>query len=151
MSKYLFDDFNPITPKAWKQKIQVDLKGDDYNDNLLWNTEENITVKPFYTKEDRTHQNINLPKKGFNICQSVFIDDEKIANSLILDAIKRGATAIELKANKKFDFKKVLKNIQLDVVKVYFNLNFLDASFIINLSEFTKSKNCLLNSDIQFS
>ena len=30
MRDFLFDDFDVLTPAAWKQKIQVDLKGADY-------------------------------------------------------------------------------------------------------------------------
>ena len=60
MSTFLFDEFEPISAAAWKQKIQVDLKGEDYNKTLLWKTDEGIIVKPFYTKEDRTNTQINL-------------------------------------------------------------------------------------------
>lgn len=148
MDKYLFDDFDSITSKAWKQKIQADLKGADYNETLLWKTEENITVKPFYTKEDQTHQKINLPETGFNICQTIFIDDEKIANQLAIDALKRGATAIEFIANEKFIINVVLKNITLDVIKIYFKLNFLDPDFVSKISTHTNSKNCFFNIDI---
>ena len=108
MSNFLFDEFKGTSAAAWKQKIQVDLKGADYNETLLFKTDEGIVVKPFYTKEDRTNTQINLPKKGFNICQTIFIDDEKIANSLAIDALKRGANSIQFKADKKFDYKKVL-------------------------------------------
>ncbi len=95
MTKFLFKEFEGTTPIAWKQKIQVDLKGADYNETLLWKTNEGITVKPFYSKEDRTNTKLNLPKKGFNICQTIFVDNEKIANSLALDALRRGATSIQ--------------------------------------------------------
>ena len=148
MATYLFDNFNTITPKAWKQKIQADLKGADYNETLLWKTEEKIIVKPFYTKEDQTHERIKLPENGFNICQSIFIDDEKIANQLATDALKRGATAIEFVANKKFNIQAVLKNIALDTIKIYFKLNFLVADFVTELSEATNSRNCFFNIDI---
>ena len=102
MNKYLFDEFTPVSPKAWKQKIQVDLKGEDYNQTLLWKTEENIVVKPFYTKEDRVLQKINGPQKNFNVCQTIFIDDERIANNLAVSAIKEGVNAIEFIADSKF-------------------------------------------------
>ena len=36
METFSFDEFDKTTPAAWKQKIQVDLKGADYNDSLLW-------------------------------------------------------------------------------------------------------------------
>ena len=45
MSKSLFSEFEPITAKAWKQKIQADLKGADYNDTLIWQTNDDIQVK----------------------------------------------------------------------------------------------------------
>ena len=52
MSNLLFDEFAPGSAAAWKQKIQVDLNGADYNETLLWKTDEGIIVKPFYTKKD---------------------------------------------------------------------------------------------------
>lgn len=47
-----FWDFEPVSARAWKQKIQADLKGGDYNELLTWLSPEGITVKPFYTEED---------------------------------------------------------------------------------------------------
>lgn len=47
-----FNDFAPISDKAWKQQIQVDLKGGDYNELLTWTSPEGISVKPFYSKQD---------------------------------------------------------------------------------------------------
>ena len=148
MSSFLFDDFDTLPAAAWKQKIQVDLKGADYNDTLLWKTNEGIVVKPFYTEEDRNHADINLPKKGFNICQSIFIDDVSIANKLALDALHRGANAIQFKANKSFDYTSLLQEINLDHTVLYFNLNFLNASFVLKLNDFCKSNNCYFQIDI---
>ncbi|PQJ79146.1 methylmalonyl-CoA mutase subunit beta [Polaribacter porphyrae] len=147
MSKFLFDDFNAVSPAAWKQKIQVDLKGADYNETLLWQTDEGITVKPFYTKEDRTNAKIKLPKKGFNICQTIFIDDEKIANSIAVDAIKRGATTIKFRASKTFNPKPLLKGFPGDT-PIYFQLSFLNADFQIKLAEFCHSENTYIQTDI---
>ena len=147
MSNFLFDEFNAVSPAAWKQKIQVDLKGADYNEALLWKTDEGITVKPFYTKEDCKNTPINLPKKGFNICQSIFIDDEKIANSLALDALKRGANTIQFKASKPFDLKTLLKGFPGKTL-IYFQLNFLDARFQTKLADFCHSENTFIQTDI---
>ncbi len=38
MIESLFKSFEPVPVKAWKQKIQVDLKGADYNNTLIWKT-----------------------------------------------------------------------------------------------------------------
>ncbi|MCI2227572.1 methylmalonyl-CoA mutase subunit beta [Polaribacter sp. MSW13] len=148
MSNFLFDEFKGTTPTAWKQKIQADLKGADYNETLLWKTEEGIVVKPFYTSEDRSNQKINTPKKGFNICQTIFIDDEKIANSLATDALKRGANSIQFKANSVFDYKIVLQNINVKSTFIYFNFYFLNEEFQIELSNYIKSKHTFFQTDI---
>ena len=147
MSNFLFDEFDSVSPAAWKQKIQVDLKGADYNETLLWKTDEGITVKPFYTQEDAKNTPINLPKNGFNICQSIFIDDEKIANSLALNALKRGANTVQFKASKPFDPKTLLKGFPGDT-PIYFRLTFLDADFQIKLTEFCHSDNTFFQTDI---
>ncbi|NND15438.1 MAG: methylmalonyl-CoA mutase, partial [Eudoraea sp.] len=44
----LFSDFDPVTDQQWKQKIQADLKGADYNETLVWQSPEGIDVKPYY-------------------------------------------------------------------------------------------------------
>ena len=89
MNHFLFEDFKPVVPAFWKQKIQMDLKGADYNQSLLWHSNEGIVVKPFYTQEDRNNVAIALPQKGFAICQSIFVHNESIANKLALDGYKQ--------------------------------------------------------------
>ncbi len=148
MTPFLFDDFDSTTASAWKQKIQVDLKGVDYNDSLLWETANGITVKPFYTKEDSKNQSINLPKKEFNICQTIFVDDEKIANFLAIDALKRGANAIQFTAKDTFDYPVLLKNINLKSTLLYFNFQFLNADFVLELSAYINQRNTFFQIDI---
>ena len=148
MTKFLFDEFHKISPAAWKQKIQFDLKGDDYNDTLLWKTNEGIVVKPFYTSEDRTNLTTKSSQKDFNICQSIFVDDEKIANSLAIDALNRGANSIQFKANSTFNYAILLRNINLKNTILYFNFSFLDANFTIELSKHINSQNAYFQVDI---
>ncbi len=52
MSEFLFDSFDEVSAKQWKQKIQFDLKGADYNEALIFKTLEGIDIKPFYHQED---------------------------------------------------------------------------------------------------
>ena len=148
MNKFLFREFEASSPAAWKQKIQVDLKGADYNETLLWKTNEGITVKPFYTKEDRTHYQGIASKEVFKICQSIIISDEKKANSFMLDALKRGATAIQFIAKKKFDHTVLLHKIDLKSLDIYFKFEFLDDKFIIEISKYINSNHCFFQIDI---
>tara|TARA_B110001469_G_scaffold71396_1_gene67880 strand:+ start:2353 stop:3738 length:1386 start_codon:yes stop_codon:yes gene_type:complete len=137
MKPFLFHEFDTKSAAAWKQKIQVDLKGLDYNETLLWKTEEDIVVKPFYTAADRKALPINMPTSSFAICQSIFVDDEKIANSLAVNALKRGANSIQFTANKRFDSAVLLKNIDISTTKIFFKLHFLDEKFVEKLSKIT--------------
>ncbi|CAM1373869.1 methylmalonyl-CoA mutase subunit beta [Tenacibaculum xiamenense] len=148
MKKYLFNEFEGVSPQAWKTKIQVDLKGADYNDTLLWKTNEGITVKPFYTREDRTLEQINLPKKGFKICQTIIVKNEEEANTFALDSLRRGANSLEFILKSPIDYKALLENINLNEIQIFFNISFLSSKFIIELSEFVNSKNCFFNIDI---
>jgi methylmalonyl-CoA mutase len=148
MSTFLFNEFETTSSTAWKQKIQVDLKGLDYNETLLWKTEEDIVVKPFYTIDDRKDLKIETSKNSFSICQSIFIDDEKIAKSLAFDALKRGANSIQFIANKVFDFAALLENINLESTKLFFKLQFLDTVFVEKLSQVTNTKNTFYQIDI---
>lgn len=50
--KKLFSDFAPVSKQQWLDKIQVDLKGADFNKRLVWRTNEGFQVQPFYQRED---------------------------------------------------------------------------------------------------
>ena len=138
MNKFLFDEFDPVSAKQWKQKIQMDLKGADYNDKLVWQSPERINVKPFYHKDEFENSPPPIPghPTQWSIAQDVFIDDEAIANKLMLDAIERGAEAIICSSEKEFDIKEALRNFPFEEVKIYFNLKFISESFMLQLKQF---------------
>lgn len=48
----LFDMFPPVSTEEWMAKINVDLKGADFNKKLVWRTNEGFNVMPFYRRED---------------------------------------------------------------------------------------------------
>ncbi len=148
MSTFLFEDFEPSSQAAWKQKIQVDLKGEDYNEALLWHTKEDIVVRPFYTKEDRKSHAISLPREGFKIVQSLFIDDVSITNKLAKEAIERGATGLHFTADHPFDFKLLLNGIPTDTILIYFRFRFLDAAFTTELASHYSSDTLYFQTDI---
>lgn len=144
MSTFLFDNFPPVSAKQWKQKIQFDLKGADYNQTLLTHTNEGITIKPFYHQDEFEKIDIpNIPKE-FAVCQSIFISNEKTANFLALDALNRGANSILFIANEPFDIDTVLKNINTEI---QFQLNFLSESFSLDLLNYAKTSPFFLNID----
>ncbi len=138
MSDFLFEDFDEVSAKQWKQKIQYDLKGADYNETLVWQSPEGIHVKPFYHQDDFEEEFQPIPgqPKSWKIAQKIFIDDEKIANNIALDAVERGAEAIIFSAAEEFDPKTVFKNFPFETASIYFNLTFLSEAFYNKLIKF---------------
>ncbi len=96
MNKPLFDEFESVSSKAWKQKIQVDLKGAYYNDVLIWKTNQGIDVKPFYHADEfNTLPDISDSNAtNWKICQSIDVINAKKANLKAIDTINRGAESI---------------------------------------------------------
>ncbi|WP_299314849.1 methylmalonyl-CoA mutase subunit beta [uncultured Aquimarina sp.] len=95
MTKTLFDGFDEISAKEWKQKIQFDLKGADYNEALIYKSYEGIDVKPFYNAEDiaEVDNNTSHPSTWKNSLK-IKVDDAIAGNSAALNAIKKGAESI---------------------------------------------------------
>ena len=142
MKKHLLTDFDPVSAKAWKQKIQVDLKGAEYNETLISKTLEGIHIKPFYHNDDgiATTEIPGTPS-GWNITQGVFIDDVKIANNIAIDALEKGAEAIVFTAEKPFNIPSVFKDFPFSKATIYFDFSFLDLDFVKELSLYlTKHK-----------
>ena len=142
MKKHLLTDFDPVSAKAWKQKIQVDLKGAEYNETLISKTLEGIHIKPFYHNDDGiATKEIPGTPSGWNITQGVFIDDVKIANNIAIDALEKGAEAIVFTAEKPFNIPSVFKDFPFSKATIYFDFSFLDIEFVKELSLYlTKHK-----------
>lgn len=142
MSKFLFEGFDEVSAKQWKQQIQFDLKGADYNETLVWKSPEGINVKPFYHEDDFKKDFRPIPgqPESWKIAQKIFIDDEKIANSIALNASERGAEAIIFTAAEDFEPRNVFKDFPFETVSIYFNLTFLSEAFYNKLIKFFSEK-----------
>ena len=143
MSEFLFNEFDEVSAKQWKQKIQYDLKGADYNETLVWQSPEGINVKPFYHQDDFSKEFQPIPgqPESWKIAQEIFIDEEAIANKIALNALNRGAESIIFKAEKEFDIEVVFKDFPYQDATIYFDLRFLSEEFYNNLIEFLSPKN----------
>jgi len=151
MSQFLFNDFQPVSSKQWKQTIQMELHGLDYNETVLSGSNEGITIKPFYHQDEFKQLDIPINTTNFSICQSIFVHDEKKANILAIKALKSGATSIQFIANRAFDFQVLLQNVfseTFNSVSIHFDFRFLDALFLKELLVFTKRQKVFLNLDI---
>lgn len=136
MSKKLFNEFDTVSDKAWKQKIQVDLKGADYNDTLIWNTSEDINVKPFYHINDFEDQPfLEVASNTWSICETIFVFDVEKSNKKALNAIKKGAESIYfIVPNREVSIELLIKDIDSSTTPLYFELQFLDLEYTKKLT-----------------
>ena len=135
MSNSLFSAFEKVSSKAWKQKIQVDLKGADYNDSLIWKTNQGIDVRPFY-HQDEMGETFNIQPQQWAIGQIIFVQNEKASNTKAIDAIERGAETIKfIIPNKDISIEKTLENIDLSATTIQLELLFSDQDYLNNLAK----------------
>jgi methylmalonyl-CoA mutase len=141
MSENLFNEFEPVSSKQWKQQIQYELKGADYNETVVWESPEGIKVKPFY-HIDEFNGGIPVATKSteFRICQNIFVHDVEKSAGRALSTLKRGAESIRFTIeNKDVDLQTLLGKIPANI-PVYFNLQFLSADFVKKLDAIAKDK-----------
>lgn len=139
----LFDEFPDVSAKQWKQKIQFDLKGADYNDALVWESLEGINVKPFYNTEDiQNISTFSLPKgHDWSVGQSVYVGDAEKANKKALDVLQKGVESLILTIpTEETDFETLFSNINLEGMELYFNFEFLAVEPIQKLVQFLSNK-----------
>lgn len=135
----LFGEFQAPTTQEWLDKIQVDLKGADFNKRLVWKTNEGFNVQPFYRREDvlklKTPEALpgEFPfvrgnKKDSNVWyvrQNIFADEAEVANKKALDILNKGIDSLgfhipgeNLSAN---FLASLLKDIECEYIEVNFS------------------------------
>ncbi|RIV32556.1 methylmalonyl-CoA mutase [Flagellimonas lutimaris] len=149
----LFQEFPEVSAKQWKQKIQMDLKGADYNETLVWESLEGISVKPFYHKEDIANiPSFSLSKDHeWSVGQSIYAGDAAKANTNAKEALSKGAESLIFTVpTEEIDFEALFSGINLEEIELYFNFDFLALEPIKKLVSLLKDKKAraLLNIDI---
>lgn len=148
MPSNLFDEFTPVSSKQWKQKIQFDLKGANYNDVLIWKTNEDIAVKPFYHLDEfsNQHEPLNTKATQWQICETIYVFDVEKSNLHAIEALLKGSESIKFIIPKdSISIKNLLKNID-STTPIYFELEFLSTTFIKNVLHISPSLK--INTDI---
>ncbi|MCK5402046.1 MAG: methylmalonyl-CoA mutase, partial [Flavobacteriaceae bacterium] len=151
MNKLSFNEFESISAKAWKQKIQLDLKGNDYNEALIWNSPEGIDVKPFYHADELLNlpDDSNTKATSWKICQTIFVTDSKKANQKALEVLNRGADNIKfIIPSKDIAIEILLQEINLTSTTLHFELQFLSEEYMKKLIVIPTKAEIYINLDI---
>lgn len=138
MAKELFKEFEPVSTKQWKQQIQFELKGADYNETLVWESPEGIKVKPFYHSDENDFNFETSGSDGFKIVQNIYVHDVKKSNERAIDSLQRGAESIRFTIESEaISMDELMMNLPKENVTYYFNLLFLSAEFVKKVGAFS--------------
>ncbi len=138
-----FDSFNPISAKEWEEKIKIDLKGADYNETLIWESPEGISVQPFYHADDA----IDMPKvetasSSWSICQTINVKDDNVANIKAKEAIDKGAESLRfIIVSEKMNVEILLKGINIKKVQIYFEFQCFSKILWESITDFAANSN----------
>ena len=134
MSENLFAGFEEISAKQWKQKIQFDLKGADYNDTLVWNSPDGINVKPFY-HPDEAPAPVKLKSPAhWNITQQIYVASAERSNQTAQEVLQKGAEALWfILPSEEVDLKTLFRDLKK--VPVYIKPEFLSEAFLLKLDQ----------------
>ena len=148
MKTSLFSEFDPVSAKAYKQKIQFDLKGADYNETLVWQSLEGIHVRPFYHRDEvKRNVDVAMPQKWF-IGEKIFINNAAQSANTAKQAIASGVEAVYFQANNPFDVAALFAGLGNTKAPLYFNLSFLDVQFCKELYRYSDEYVIFIKLDI---
>ncbi|GAA0759052.1 methylmalonyl-CoA mutase subunit beta [Psychroflexus lacisalsi] len=142
MSKKLFDEFDSVSAKAWKQKIQADLKGADYNETLVTSTDEGIDIKPFYHADDHDYD-FSLPESpAWHVTEKLYLENVEITIENALDVIERGAESLWIIVPEANDKKlKFFEALSSHKTLLYIEVLFEDLDFFEKLNSLLIKQN----------
>lgn len=141
MSELLFQDFEEVSAKQWKQKIQFELKGEDYNEKLVTKTRDGINIKPFYHAEDIA-ESAKVPSPArWDICEKIYVAAEDKSNKKALRVLEKGAESLWfIIPSEKTDLIALFRNIDLENTPIYLGVEFFSEDFFQNLTGFLAGK-----------
>ena len=134
----LFSEFQAPTTQEWLDKIEVDLKGADFQKRLVWRTNEGFNVQPFYRREDlKDLKSVDsLPgqfpfvrgnKKDNNLWfvrQNIIANDPKAANQKALDILNKGVDSLGFKLAGSDVNREFIATLLDGILPQYVELNF---------------------------
>lgn len=139
----MFKDFDKQTPQSWKEKIITDLKGGNYNELLIWNSDEDISIDPFYTKQNRSESSgLVFDNSDWEIVEYLKIANEKENNNQLLHVLNWGATALNLNISSKtdIDYDQLFDSIALDCIGLIITCHTNQSDLIDKLLTYADSK-----------
>ncbi len=122
--KQIFSEFEPLTKEAWKSIAIADLKGADFEEQLLWKTYEDFTVEPYFAKEDIGLSSVVSTRKNpWKAYQEIVVDDFDQANKEAHLALSYDIGGILFRVNERVIIPNLLNGIDPQKVEISFSGN----------------------------
>ncbi|WP_339917249.1 methylmalonyl-CoA mutase family protein [Yeosuana marina] len=139
-NKTLFSEFSPVSKEQWIEKVNVDLKGADFDKKLVWKNLSKIDIQPFYNTEDKLKYITNTGQNSQALInyRNIIVESAESANKLALKAVKEGITGLLFTIYKNVLVDKLLSGINLNEVAVSFILQNNDSSFASDFFDFAE-------------
>jgi len=149
----LFEKFPPVTTREWMDKIHSDLKGADFNDKLVWKTNEGFGVMPFYRMDDVENllyadtlpgeypylRGIKVQNNNWFVRQNIEVSDYSEANRKALTVLMKGIDSLgfiisDPESVNKSNFDILLRDIHIEVIEISFLCNGKAKEILENIS-----------------
>tara|TARA_R100001369_G_scaffold20091_1_gene36604 strand:- start:83370 stop:84749 length:1380 start_codon:yes stop_codon:yes gene_type:complete len=141
MSHTLSNEFHEVSAKEWKQKIQFDLKGADYNETLIFHSKDGISIKPFYNAEDIKDPIAISNPTSWNVCEKIYVASDIKSHKKALEVLKKGAESLWFViSSENTDYNILFKDIELSATPIYISFEFLSEEFLSSLITFLAGK-----------
>lgn len=117
----LSKDFRDIHDSEWKELIIKDLKGKSYEDTLIWKTNNELELNPYYRQSD--NQKIKNLKRFSNTSESFIINQNFNAddsfNQKAIKSLMNGAESIGCVLTNTSLLKECLSDILIDAIPIH--------------------------------
>ncbi len=139
-NKPLFEDFKPTSKQEWTDRVNIDLKGADFDRTLVWKNLSKIDIQPFYNAEDNIVLLNNTGENSQTLInyRNITVTNVEAGNALALKAIEEGMTGLLFDINSNVAVDQLLKGIDLNSVTVSFNITSDAETFVSNYVAFAK-------------
>ena len=143
----MFKEFELISEKNWKQQIQFDLGGKDYNSEVNWISYEGVNVKPFFTDKYKPSNTFYVPE-NWNISQDIYLKDELTSNQEIKKLISQEVYDITIHISEDtINVDLLFNDIDLTYINIYFKIEDLNELVLSKLDNFAKEHKSLFHLD----
>lgn len=121
----LFSEFTPITKQQWIEKVNIDLKGEDFNRKLVWKNLSNIDFQPFYNAEHPFNYLTNTGENARELInyRTIEVLTAEGGNNSALKAISEGVTGLIFNLNESLPVDVLLKGVDLNNTAISFELS----------------------------